>query len=88
MKIAEAKELKKGTPVEWNIGRGRYGVGKFVKLTKVTKLGSMTFGDLMSGNFDISKGKEVLEALVEYQDDKGRTKTDYISIRKLRRRRK
>ena len=85
MKIAEAKELKKGTPVKWNIGQGWYQIGTFAKLTKVTKLGSMTFEDLMSGNFDINKGKEVLEALVEYQDGKDRTKTGYISIRKLRR---
>lgn len=84
MKISEAKELKKGTLVEWNLGQGWYQRGTFVKLIKVIKLRSMTFGGLIKGDFDFNKGKEVLEALVEYQDEKGRTKTDLISVRKLK----
>lgn len=84
MKIAEARELKKGTLVKWNLGQGWYQTGTFIKLTKVIKLGSATFGDLKKGDFDFNKGKEVLEALVEYQDEKGRTKTELINVRKLR----
>ncbi len=84
MKIAEARELKKGTPIKWSIGRGWYQSGEFLGLTEVTKLGTMTLDDLMRGNINL-EGKKVTEAKVGYKDDRGRDHTDYISIRKLRR---
>lgn len=85
MTIAEARELKKGTSVKWSLGQGWYQSGEFLGLTEVTKLGSMTFSDLMRGGIKMDGGKKVTEAMVAYKDGKGRTKTDYISIRKLRR---
>lgn len=85
MTIAEARELKKGTPVKWSLGQGWYQSGKFLGLTEVTKFGTMTLDDLMKGNIKMDGGKKVTEARVGYKDDRGRDCTDYISIRKLRR---
>ena len=86
MKLAECKELKSGAEVKWCIGNGCYQHGRFKRLVKVTSLGSMTFSDLMNGKpIDMSKGKERLDAMVEYTDDNGRTRTTYIGTRKLKR---
>lgn len=85
MTIAEARELKKGTPVKWSLGQGWTQYGEFLGLIEVTKFGTMTLSDLMRGNINMDGGKKVIEAEVEFEDDRGRTKTDYISLRKLRR---
>ncbi len=80
MTIAECRELKKGTLVKWSIGNGWYQSGKFMSLVEVTTFGTMTFSQLMNGNFSLDNGKKKLEAEVMSEG-----KLQYISTRKLKR---
>ena len=81
MTLAEARSLKEGDRVEVRTGNGWYELFTFKRLVKATTFPSMTFSDLMKGNFDLSKGKEVTEALCE--DVHGKTHT--FSTRKIQR---
>lgn len=84
MKIEDARKMKKGSAVQWNLGNGWYQKGEFLGLHMVTRFKSMTFNDLFTGNFDFSKGgKQELMASVKYLDDKGRERYESISIRRL-----
>lgn len=83
MKLEDCRNLKVGASVWYNIGNGFRQHAIFKRLVKSTSFGGMTFSDLFSGNFDISKGNEEWKAVVERADDRGKTITEYINPRRL-----
>ena len=85
MKLEECRQMKSGSAVKWNVGDGWVQHGTYKKLVKVTTFGRMTRGDLYKDRFSLENGKESLKAMVEYVDDYGRTRTEYLNPRKLRR---
>lgn len=83
MKMEDCRKLQKGDKVYINLGNGWTQHMTFLRMIKVTSFGKMTFSDLMSGKFELKDGKETWEALCEYIDDRGRSKTTTFSTRKL-----
>lgn len=83
MKLSEAKNLSAGAKVQWKVDKDTYCTGTFIRMMEVTRFPNMTFNDLMSGRFDLSKGKKELQCYVEYKDDDGRVHRDAIRPRRL-----
>lgn len=83
MKLAECRELKKGDAVTISLGNGWYTNGWFVRMIEVTHYPRMTFNDIK--NFDMSKGRKVLEVLVEYYDDRNIKRIQNVNPRRIRR---
>lgn len=80
MKLAEAKRMKKGTIVKWAVGNGWYESGKFCKLVEVTRFPGMTFSDLLSGKFDLERGRKELQAEIQLENGC----YEFISVRRIK----
>ena len=81
MTLAEARALKKGTPVKWRED-GYYITGEFVTLRKYVTFGKMSFSDIAT--FEPNGGKQELRAVVKYVWENGRTYETSVSIRALK----
>lgn len=83
MTLAECRGLQKGDKVYINLGGGWRQKMTFLRMIKVTSFGKMTFSELMSGELDLSKGKDEWMAMCEYTNDRGRRKTGQYRSRAL-----
>ena len=80
MKLEELRNTKEGTPLIWSQGNGWWIMVSFKRLVKTTSFGKMTLSEFMANGLDMSKGKEMIEAMVI--DQKG--EMHIVSPRRLR----
>lgn len=83
MTLDEMRSLKKGDAVYINLGNGWRQHMTFVKTATITHLGTFTLSDILQFHMDTNSGKETLEAVCEYVDDRGIRRENYFKARRL-----
>ena len=86
MKLEELRKLRKGTKLMLSLGSGWYQEVRYISLVQAETFGSFSFEDIMKDNIDFKKGgRKHMLANIEYEDDKGWVKEDYVNPRRLKR---
>ena len=84
MKLAELRQITKGTKLLWNQGNGWYQEVEFRGIIETTQFSRVTFDELLSGEF-LNRGRKVKMASIRYADDRGRVDFRTVNPRALRR---
>lgn len=84
MKLAELRQIKKGTKLMLNQGNGWWQEVEYKGILTVTRFPRVTYDELLSGSF-MDRAKNVKMASIKYTDERGREILTTVNPRALRR---